>query len=130
VAQTHLPSGRVWANCAWLACAAIAFNLTRAAGTLASALHAKATTGTKRTQLINVPARLACSARRLTLHLPTSWPGQSVWQQLLRASRHGPPRAQVKSKRCRPLACLAARSSQLADVATRQTIPPTGARSG
>ena len=31
----HLPSGRFWANSAWLVCAAIAFNLTRAAGALA-----------------------------------------------------------------------------------------------
>src|SRR5664280_627465 len=33
--------------------------LTRAAGCLASAFHAKATTGTIRAQLINIPARLA-----------------------------------------------------------------------
>ena len=69
----HLPSGKFPANSAWLVCAAMAFNLTRAAGTLASAFHAKATTATIRTQLINVPARLARSARRLTLHLPSSW---------------------------------------------------------
>ena len=34
----HLPSGPFTANAAWLVCAAIAFNLTRAAGALASAL--------------------------------------------------------------------------------------------
>ena len=44
----HLPSGNFWANSAWLVCAAMAFNLTRAAGALASAFHAKATTGTIR----------------------------------------------------------------------------------
>jgi hypothetical protein len=88
----HLPSGSFWANSAWLVCAAIAFNLTRAAGTLASAFHAKATTGTIRAQLINVPARLARSARRVTLHLPTSWPWEKAWQQLLDGSLHGPPR--------------------------------------
>ncbi len=88
----HLPSGSFWANSAWLVCAAMAFNLTRAAGTLASAMHAKATTGTIRAQLINVPARLARSARRLTLHLPASWPWQKAWQQLLNVSVHGPPR--------------------------------------
>ena len=32
----HLPSGRFGANSAWLVVATIAFNLTRAAGTLAS----------------------------------------------------------------------------------------------
>ncbi len=67
----HLPSGHFWANSAWLVCATIAFNLTRAAGALASSFHAKATTGTIRAQLITVPGRLARSARRLTLHLPT-----------------------------------------------------------
>jgi hypothetical protein len=59
----HLPSGRFNANGAWLVCAAIAFNLTRAAGTLTSTVHAKATTATIRAQLIAVPARLARSAR-------------------------------------------------------------------
>ncbi|MFC5268965.1 IS1380 family transposase [Kribbella qitaiheensis] len=88
----HLPSGRFWANSAWLVCAAMAFNLTRAAGTLASAVHAKATTATIRTQLINIPARLARSARRLTLHLPTAWPWEHAWQQLSASTRHGPPR--------------------------------------
>jgi len=87
----HLPSGNFWANSAWLVCAAMAFNLTRAAGTLASAFHARATTGTIRAQLINVPARLARSARRLTLHLPLAWPWQRAWQQLLTGSLHGPP---------------------------------------
>ena len=87
----HLPSGKFWANSAWLVCATIAFNLTRAAGTLASAFHAKATTGTIRAHLINIPARLARSARRLTLHLPESWPWQHAWQRLLAETRHGPP---------------------------------------
>jgi len=87
----HLPSGKFWANSAWLVCAALAFNLTRTAGTLASAFHAKATTGTIRAQLINVPARLARSARRLVLHLPTRWPWETAWTQLATAARHGPP---------------------------------------
>jgi hypothetical protein len=88
----HLPSGHFWANSAWLVCAAMAFNLTRATGTLASPIHARATTGTIRTQLINVPARLARSARRLTLHLPAGWPWEHGWRRLL-ASSTGPPLA-------------------------------------
>ena len=88
----HLPSGHFWANSAWLVCASIAFNLTRAAGTLASTFHAKATTGTIRDQLITVPGRLARSARRLTLHLPTGWPWQQQWQQLA-TSANSPPLA-------------------------------------
>lgn len=57
------PSGQINANGAWPVLAAIAFNLTRAAGTLASRLHAKAATATIRAQLISVPARIAISAR-------------------------------------------------------------------
>ena len=86
----HLPSGSFWANSAWLVCAAMAFNLTRAAGTLASEFHAKATTGTIRAQLINVPARLARSARRLRLHLPTGWPYEHAFTHLLASTRDGP----------------------------------------
>lgn len=87
----HLPSGKFCANSAWLVCAAMAFNLTRTAGALASVFHAKATTGTIRAQLINIPARLARSARRLTMHLPSSWPWEKAWQQLLDASTRDPP---------------------------------------
>jgi Transposase DDE domain group 1 len=87
-ALAHLPSGRFTANAAWLVLAAIAFNLTRAAGCLASAFHARATTATIRAQLINVPARLARSARRLIMHLPRDWPWEHDWTALFTA---GPP---------------------------------------
>jgi hypothetical protein len=86
----HLPSGSFAANSAWLVLAAIAFHLTRAAGTLASTFHAKATTATIRAQLIAVPARLARSARRLRLHLPRDWPWQTAWSQLFDTTC-GPP---------------------------------------
>ena len=86
----HLPSGHFWANSAWLVCATIAFNLTRTAGALASTFHAKATTGTIRAQLITVPGRLARSARRLTLHLPTDWPWQKAWEQMATAANSPP----------------------------------------
>jgi len=86
----HLPSGRFNANAAWLALATIAFNLTRAAGCLAGALHARATTGTLRARLINVPARLARSARRLVLHLPEHWPWETGWTALFTQAT-GPP---------------------------------------
>jgi Transposase DDE domain group 1 len=90
-ALAHLPSGSFAANSAWLVLAAIAFNLTRAAGTLASRFHARATGATIRQQLITVPARLASSARRIRLHLPTAWPWREDWQQLFDAL-HPPPR--------------------------------------
>ncbi len=89
-ALAHLPSGHFAANSAWLVLAAMAFNLTRAAGTLASAFHAKATTATVRHQLISVAARVTRSARRSTLRLPAAWPWADAWQQLLTAAT-GPP---------------------------------------
>lgn len=79
-ALAHMPSGKMWANAAWLVCATIAFNLTRAAATLtADPKLAKATTATIRDAIISVPARIASSARKLTLHLPTRWHYEQPW---------------------------------------------------
>ena len=91
-ALAHLPSGKFAANAAWLVIAVIAFNLTRAAATLTGPDLAKATTATIRRKLITVPARIATSARRVTLHLPTAWPWETAW---LRIFTHGcgPPAA-------------------------------------
>jgi hypothetical protein len=89
-ALAHLPSGKFPANPAWLACAAIAHNLTRAAGALASAFHARARTGTIRAQLIHTPARLGCSAHRLVLHLPRDWPWEPGLDDLFRRALHDP----------------------------------------
>jgi len=89
-ALAQLPSGSFAANSAWLVLAAIAFNLTRASGALASVFHAKATTATIRRQLIMVPGRLARSARRLVIHLPMDWPWQDSWEGLFNAAC-GPP---------------------------------------
>ncbi len=81
-ALAHLPSGRFTANAAWLVCAAIAFNLTRALGVLAGAQFTRATTATIRTRIINVPARVASSARRLRLRLPRDWIWAHAWQRV------------------------------------------------
>jgi len=86
----HLPSSSYAANSAWLAHAVIAFNLARAAGVAASNRHARARWATIRTQLINVPARIATSARRLTLHLPQAWPWAPAWNTLFESAT-GPP---------------------------------------
>ena len=78
----HIPSGLFAANCAWLACAVIAHNLLRAAGTLAGGAHAVARGATLRRDLVNVPARFAAPARKPTLHLPAHWPWQIGWKTL------------------------------------------------
>ena len=78
----HLPSGKFTANAAWLVLAVIAFNLTRAAATITGPELAKATTATIRRKLITVPARIASSGRRLTVHLPRHWPWENDWSRL------------------------------------------------
>jgi hypothetical protein len=89
----HLPSGSFQANNAWLTLAVITHNLLRALGCLASAFHARATTATLRDQIIAVPARIAGSARTLTLRLPARWPdrARAAWENLFDAL-HAPPR--------------------------------------
>jgi hypothetical protein len=86
----HLPSGRFAANNAWLACAAIAHNLTRAAGHLAGPRYATARAATIRTRIINIAARLAHRARGIHLHLPEHWPWQLAWNNLLAAAYAAP----------------------------------------
>jgi hypothetical protein len=81
-ALAHLPSGRFSANDAWLACAAIAHNLTRAAGHLAAGPYANARPATIRTRIITVAARLAHRARTIGLHLPEHWPWQAPFDNL------------------------------------------------
>ena len=89
-ALAHLPSGVFTANAAWLVLAVMAFNLTRAAATITGPTLAKARTATIRRKLIMVPARIATSARRLTLHLPKDWPWEADWT-VLYARVCGPP---------------------------------------
>ena len=86
----HLPSGKFMANSGWLVLAAMAFNLTRALGVAAGGRHGKAVTGTIRTQLIGIAARITRSARKTTLRLPTNWPWAKGFQKLVTASI-GPP---------------------------------------
>ena len=89
----HLPSGVFAANAAWLSIAAMAHNLLRAAGALASLPFAKARAATIRRDLIAVAARIARRGRGyLTLHLPEGWHREHEWLNLLGAAC-GPPAA-------------------------------------
>ena len=84
-ALAHLPSGVFTANAAWLVLAVMAFNLTRAAAAMAGNGLAKARTGTIRRKLINIPARIASSARKVLLHLPKDWPWETAFTHLFSA---------------------------------------------
>ena len=89
----HMPSGVFAANAAWLSIAAMAHNLLRAAGALASLPFAKARAATIRRDLIAVAARTARHGRgHLTLHLPAGWHREHEWQNLF-AAACGPPAA-------------------------------------
>ncbi len=90
-ALAHLPSASFAANAAWLVLAVMAFNLTRAAATITGPALARATTATIRRKLIAVPARIASSARRVTLHLPSAWPWETAWTQLFTRVCRPPP---------------------------------------
>ncbi|MDN5727654.1 MAG: IS1380 family transposase [Propionibacteriales bacterium] len=90
-ALAHLPSGMFTANAAWLVLAVIAFNLARAAGTVAAPDLARATTATIRRKLIIVPTRVATSARRVTMHLPKNWPWDSAWTAVFDRVSDPPP---------------------------------------
>jgi hypothetical protein len=88
----HMPSGVFAANAAWLSIAAMAHNLLRAAGALASLPFAKARAATIRRDLIAVAARTARHGRgHITLHLPEGWHREHEWLSLLAAC--GPPAA-------------------------------------
>jgi hypothetical protein len=86
----HLPSAVFTANAAWLVCAAIAHNLTRAAAALAGGRHTRTRTATVRAQLIHTPARIAHSAHRQLLHLPRDWPWEPGLDELFRRALHDP----------------------------------------
>ncbi|WP_370871479.1 IS1380 family transposase [Nocardioides massiliensis] len=87
-ALAHLPSGKYAANAAWVALAVIAFNIARA--TAVAANMAKVRWATLRKRIINIPARIAATGRRLILHLPIRWPWAEQWDTL-HALATGPP---------------------------------------
>lgn len=69
----HCPSGRFFANAAWLACAVLAHNLWRWTAELGD-LRPEAKLTVARTRLIALPGRLVNHAGRWILRLPARWP--------------------------------------------------------
>lgn len=86
----HMPSGRFGANAAWLCLNAIAHNLVRwvtRIGLGETLLRTK----TVRRRYLCIPGRMTCSGRKLSLHLPTSWPWSERFQAALARLRAIPP---------------------------------------
>jgi hypothetical protein len=88
----HCPSGRFFANAAWLACAVLAHNLTRWTARLGRVHpHGRLTvTRTIRTRLLALPGRLVNRSRRWTLRLPARWPWADTFNTALHRIRSLP----------------------------------------
>ena len=79
-ALAHLPCKKFAANMVWVTCAIMAFNLTRALASLTGdQLLTMATPAVIRRCLIQIPARIATTARRTILHLPDNWKWAPQW---------------------------------------------------
>ena len=81
----HCPSGRFFANAAWLACAVLAHNLTRWTAHLGG-VHADqqlTVTRTIRTRTFAVPGRLVNRSGRPILRLPERWPWANTFTTAL-----------------------------------------------
>ena len=72
----HCPSGRFFANAAWLGCAVLAHNLFRWTATLGNvdADDQLTVASTVRFRVLTIPGRLVNPAGRPTLRLPERWP--------------------------------------------------------
>jgi Transposase DDE domain group 1 len=72
----HCPSGRFFANAAWLACAVLAHNLTRWTALLGDIHPPSELTvlRTVRSRVFALPGRLVNRSGRLVLRLPSRWP--------------------------------------------------------
>ena len=70
----HCPSGKFFANAAWLVIAALAHNMLRWVALIGLGIDGLVVAKTLRRRLINLPGRVTRSARRTTLHLPRAWP--------------------------------------------------------
>ena len=81
----HCPSGRFFANAAWLACAVLAHNLTRWTALLGDIHPADELTvaRTVRTRVFALPGRLVNRSGRLVLRLPQRWPWASTFTSAL-----------------------------------------------
>jgi hypothetical protein len=84
----HWPSGVFNANAAWLLAATLAHNLIRWTQLLGAPDTTRLTNAkTFRRRLLTLPGRLTRTARRWTLHLPTRWPWQHVFEDTLERLR-------------------------------------------
>jgi len=85
----HCPSGRFFANAAWLGCAVLAHNLVRWTARLGDVHPDDQLTvaRTIRSRLLALPGRLVNRSGRLVLRLPARWPWATTFTRALNAIR-------------------------------------------
>ena len=79
----HAPSGRFFANAAWLLISCLAHNLLRWIAALGLQLRGPIVAQTIRRRYLTLPGRITRSARRAKLHLPARWPWREHFTQAL-----------------------------------------------
>lgn len=89
----HCPSGRFFANAAWLACAVLAHNIARWTAQLGGIRHHDELTvaHTLRTRVIAAPARLVNRSGTPTWRGPLNWPWAQPFTRALTNLRALPP---------------------------------------
>jgi len=88
----HCPSGRFFANAAWLGCAVLAHNVIRWTARLGN-IHADeqlTATRTVRTRVLALPGRLVNRSGRQVLRLPARWPWHNAFTAALGQLRARP----------------------------------------
>jgi hypothetical protein len=83
----HVPSGKFFANAAWLALACLAHNIARWTLRAAGGKWADATAETFRRKLVAMPARVVHSARTIRLRFPRNWPWADAYDAALATIR-------------------------------------------
>ena len=88
----HCPSGRFFANAAWLACAALAHNIARWTARLGRTQHPGRLTvaATQRQRLLTVCGRVVNHGRRHILRMPADWPWANTFTRALEHIRNLP----------------------------------------
>jgi hypothetical protein len=89
----HCPSGKFFANSAWVVIVTLAHNLLRWIAALGLRIDGPIVAKTIRRRYLTLPGRLTRSARRQTLHLPARWPWQRTFDDTLARLRQLVPAA-------------------------------------
>jgi len=82
--MNHCPSGRFFANAAWLVLSTLAHHLVRWTCSLGLQIDGPVVAKTIRRRFIALPGRFTRSARKLRLRLPSGWP----WRDAFLAAVH------------------------------------------